>query len=446
MKNRMIYIFSSIILAIIAVIFLSIVFVEVRANSIIESADTGEAQSMMNFQGQLSDPNTGNFVPDGAYTLTFKIFDANIDGSLIWSETQQVPVTGGLFNTLLGSSNPLDASMFNETSRWLEILLYDDEFIPRLPMVSVPYAFQAVEASNASTLNGMVSGDFALSTDLAALTTRVDAIEALLVDSDEDTYYLHQDCDDEDPLINPGADENCCDGIDNDCDDSVDCNDTDFDFDKDGSWGIQCGGDDCDDLDPLVYPGATEIRDGKDNNCDGVADEGLISVGDIIVSEIMYDPSVSVDQNGEWFEIYNTTSITVNLRGWKLKDQTSSQQEIVLINDDVFVPPLGFRVLCNNSLNTLNGGVNCDYEYGYFILNNTEDEIIVDFNGVVIDEVWYDEIPWPIASAESLNLDPNHFSHTENDLSVNWCQTPVGDDQLPSGDYATPGYLNLFCP
>jgi hypothetical protein len=65
---------------------------------------------------------------------------------------------------------------------------------------------------------------------------------------------------------------------------------------------------------------------------------------------------------------------------------------------------------------------------------------------VVIDEVWYDEIPWPIASDESLNLDPNHFSYTENDLSANWCQTPVGDDQLPSGDYATPGYLNLFCP
>lgn len=32
---------------------------------------------------------------------------------------------------------------------------------------------------------------------------------------------------------------------------------------------------DCDDRDPLDHPGAEEICDGTDNNCDGEADEGL---------------------------------------------------------------------------------------------------------------------------------------------------------------------------
>ena len=35
-------------------------------------------------------------------------------------------------------------------------------------------------------------------------------------------------------------------------------------------------GGDCDDADSTIYPGATELCDGFDNNCNGVSDEGLI--------------------------------------------------------------------------------------------------------------------------------------------------------------------------
>ncbi len=59
-----------------------------------------------------------------------------------------------------------------------------------------------------------------------------------------------------------------------------------YDFDGDGfSPDIECNPDfwDCDDHDPSVHPLATEICDGKDNNCNGQADEdaaGLDSDGD----------------------------------------------------------------------------------------------------------------------------------------------------------------------
>ncbi|MBU0991911.1 MAG: putative metal-binding motif-containing protein [Proteobacteria bacterium] len=52
------------------------------------------------------------------------------------------------------------------------------------------------------------------------------------------------------------------------------------DKDGDGSNDIATGGDDCDDSDKEIFPGNTEVCDGKDNDCDGQIDEGLYEDAD----------------------------------------------------------------------------------------------------------------------------------------------------------------------
>ena len=74
-----------------------------------------------------------------------------------------------------------------------------------------------------------------------------------------------EDCDDSNDAIYPGAEETC-DGVDGDCDGYID------DDDKDGFTELGCGdeGDDCNDEDSAVYPGADELPyDGVDQDCDG---------------------------------------------------------------------------------------------------------------------------------------------------------------------------------
>ena len=77
------------------------------------------------------------------------------------------------------------------------------------------------------------------------------------------------DCDDFDPTTYPGATE-LCDGLDNNCDGLVVYDEAD----NDGDGIMYCAGD-CNDADASVFPGATELCDGVDNDCDGAvpADE-----------------------------------------------------------------------------------------------------------------------------------------------------------------------------
>ena len=95
------------------------------------------------------------------------------------------------------------------------------------------------------------------------------------IDIDEDGFSVEEgDCDDSDSSIHPGAEE-VEDGVDNDCDSVIDEDFSDPDLDGDGYTSAV----DCDDGDSSVHPGASEgdvdnNGTGLDNDCDGRVDEG----------------------------------------------------------------------------------------------------------------------------------------------------------------------------
>jgi hypothetical protein len=116
-------------------------------------------------------------------------------------------------------------------------------------------------------------------------------------DTDADGSPACEDCDDDNADLN-AAQVEICDSLDNDCDGLVD----EAGADGESSWYLDADGDgygrlatsalacasptgyvadnnDCDDLNPLAYPGAAEVCDEADNNCDGSIDEGSAAPG-----------------------------------------------------------------------------------------------------------------------------------------------------------------------
>ncbi|HEV8336946.1 MAG TPA: MopE-related protein [Candidatus Polarisedimenticolia bacterium] len=90
----------------------------------------------------------------------------------------------------------------------------------------------------------------------------------LPVDADGDTYFSDVDCNDSNPAIHPGATE-ICNGVDDNCASGIDEG-----FDADSDTYTTCGGD-CNDANAAIHPGATEICNGVDDNCASGIDEGF---------------------------------------------------------------------------------------------------------------------------------------------------------------------------
>lgn len=161
--------------------------------------------------------------------------------------------------------------------------------------------------------------------------------------------------------------------------------------------------------------------------------------GDIVINEIMQNPSAVSDTNGEWFELFNTTSSSIDINDWTIEDN-DVDSHVINNGGPLNVPAWGFLVLGINADSTTNGGVFVDYEYERVLLSNSIDELVLrDASDTEIDRVEWDNgatFPDPNGSSMAL-INPS----LDNNMGANWqvaAMIPFGD-----GDYGTPGSANF---
>ncbi|MFN7831795.1 MAG: hypothetical protein ACK5Q2_07400, partial [Bacteroidota bacterium] len=97
------------------------------------------AQAGLIIQGAIQN-SSGAPMPNGNYSLSFRLYEAESGGTPVWSETQpSVPVTSGLYTVSLGAVTPLTAPF--DKIYYLGVSVNGgNELIPRARLSSSPYA------------------------------------------------------------------------------------------------------------------------------------------------------------------------------------------------------------------------------------------------------------------------------------------------------------------
>lgn len=156
----------------------------VPAETNIVDATLSVANTIM-YQGVLLDPNN-NPRASGTYGMTFRLY--RDDGSVRWTETQNVVVANGFFSVRLGAVNPINPAMFVNNQLTLGVQVAgDSEMSPRQPLTQVPYAMNAqrleqMRAFGIVNANGTAGNGHRFSSNIQ----NVGGLDTYVIDVNED--------------------------------------------------------------------------------------------------------------------------------------------------------------------------------------------------------------------------------------------------------------------
>ena len=164
--------------------------------------------------------------------------------------------------------------------------------------------------------------------------------------------------------------------------------------------------------------------------------------GNVLITEIMPDPSAVSDSDGEYIELYNATDNGIDVSSWTIEVGTGDDIDSDDLADVGTIPARGFAVLCKNGDVSENGGIqDCDLDFVNSISLLQGGETITLLNGSdnTVDVVSYsDTDPWPDPTGASLVF----TGTTANSDGNNWAvatRRERGYAQDQSGDDGSPG-------
>jgi len=140
-------------------------------------------------------------------------------------------------------------------------------------------------------------------------------------------------------------------------------------LDEDGD-GVSAE-EDCDDSDPDVFPNNPETCDGKDNNCDGMIDEGFNSIAPLLTCGSITTNSITVD----WQDIDNLQEYLIFADGIFFNSSTISEQLLINILPGT-TTTITVTAVFNNGCESLSSEIEC----------TTRSLIDMDGDGVFSDE------------------------------------------------------------
>ncbi|MBN1157865.1 MAG: DUF4493 domain-containing protein [Bacteroidales bacterium] len=174
----------------------------------------------------------------------------------------------------------------------------------------------------------------------------------------------------------------------------------------------------------------------------GSQNNGSIRYGELLITEIMYDPASLPDSEGEWFEVYNNSDHSINFRNLILGRNDVDRH---VITDAVELLPGAYFVFERTMLATDAGG----YVYGSDIsLTNTGSVLAIynegtaDEPGALIFSVDYGGEFFPSGSGASICLNPDLINADDAIHGSSWCTSA---SVYSTGDRGTPGMVNDLC-
>jgi hypothetical protein len=160
--------------------------------------------------------------------------------------------------------------------------------------------------------------------------------------------------------------------------------------------------------------------------------------GELVLTEMMVDPTACDDVRGEWIELTSVADFPVSLAGMVIRFGTTSfevQDNTIVFPGDVFIGRRVSGAECNTLLPS-------SFTYSLVNLPSLGGEIQIRNGHSLLDAMDYTGLP--VEAGVSLSLDPNSWSAASNDDGGSWCG---GAGSIPGalGERGSPTQVNDTC-